>query len=335
MINKIEETNRLSAEEFHNEALPKGKPLVIRGLVENWPIVKAGKAGAVEFCNYLKHFDRGHDINTAYGPPSIKGRFFYNADMSGLNFRKGQAKLSSSLDYLLEHADDNPPPALAIQSVKVPNYLSGIQHENRMPLLSETIEPRIWIGGRGIVAAHYDPSENIACCVAGSRRFTLFPPEQVANLYIGPFETTPAGAAISMVDFNQPDYEKYPRFKIAEAASLQTELQPGDAIYIPYLWWHHVSSLESVNALVNYWWGGLSDQEVDPRNALFNAMIAIRALPPQHREAWHSMFEHYVFEANGPIADHLPEKRRGVLGELPPDALKTLCNTLAKSLSKP
>lgn len=334
MTNKITETMQLSVEEFHNDVLPAGKPLVIRGLVNDWPMVKAGKAGAVEFCNYLKCFDRGYDINTAYGPPSVKGRFFYNADMSGFNFRAGQAKLSHSLDYLLEHADDNPPPALAIQSVIIPHYLPGVEHENRLALLGN-VEPRIWIGGRGIVAAHYDPSENIACCLAGRRRFTLFPPEQVANLYVGPFESTPAGAAISMVDFNQPDYEKYPKFKVAEDAALVAELEPGDAIYIPYLWWHHVRSLESVNALMNYWWGGLSDQKVDPRNALFHAMLAIRNLPPHYRDAWHTMFEHYVFETNGNIGEHLPEKRRGILGDMTPDDIKARGNSLAKTLAQP
>ncbi len=333
MFNKIEEVNGISFEKFHNEIVPAGKPLVMRGLVNDWPMVKAGKAGAQEFCNYLKRFDRGYDINTAYGPPSIKGRFFYNADMSGLNFRAGQAKLSASLDYLLEHADDNPPPALAIQSVKIPHYIPGVEIENRLALLGD-IEPRIWINGRSIVAAHYDPSENIACCLAGRRRFTLFPPEQVANLYVGPFESTPAGAAISMVDFDKPDYEKYPKFKLAEAVAVVGDLEPGDAIYIPYLWWHHVRSLESVNALMNYWWGGIEKQPVDPRNALFHAMLSIRNLPPNQRAAWHTMFEHYVFEANGNIGEHLPEKRRGILGDMLPDAVKTFCANLSKMLYK-
>jgi hypothetical protein len=334
MFTPIPEINARTTSIDLNAIVGAGKPVVFRGLVDHWPIVQAGKISAEAFCNYLKRFDRGYDINTAYGPPSIKGRFFYNIDMSGLNFRAGQAKLSASLDYLLEHADDNPPPALAIQSVKIPHYIPGVENENRLAILGD-VEPRIWIGGRGIVAAHYDPSENIACCLVGRRRFTLFPPEQVANLYVGPFESTPAGAAISMVDFDQPDYEKYPKFKHAEEAALTTELEPGDAIFIPYLWWHHVRSLESVNALMNYWWGGFDTQMVDPRNALFHAMLAIRKLPTHQRAAWHSMFEHYVFEANGEIGQHLPEKRRGILGDMMPEDIKTLCNTLAKTITKP
>ena len=334
MANQIEEISNISVEEFHNEILPTGKPLVIRGLVKHWPMVAAGKAGAQAFCDYLKPFDRGYDLSTVYGPPSIKGRIFYNSDMSGLNCRMGQAKLSAALDYLLEHEADNPAPLLAMQSIQINRYLPGLQQQNTLGLLPNTIEPRIWIGGRATVAAHYDPSENIACCVAGRRRFTLFPPEQIANLYIGPFELTPAGAAISMVDFNQPDYEKYPRFRMAEAAALQAELEPGDAIYIPYLWWHHVSSLESINALVNYWWGNSDELQDEPRNALLHAMMSIRSLPSRHRNAWHAMFEHYVFERNGKAGEHLPAERRGILSDIKNDTLKKVRMMLIKALSR-
>lgn len=333
-MKNIESINQISWDEFHNNIVPAGKPVVIRGLVDAWPIVEAGKKGASAFCDYLRRFDKGYEINTVYGPPSIQGRIFYNSDMSGLNCRMGQAKLASSLDYLLEHIDDDPAPLLALQSVAMHQYLPGIAQESKLGLLPETVEPRLWVGGRATVAAHYDPSENIACCVAGRRQFTLFPPEQIANLYIGPIELTPAGAAISMVDFNQPDYENYPRFKLAEASALRADLEPGDAIYIPYLWWHHVVAVDRINALVNYWWGGADEQQGIPRNALLHAMMSIRSLPQTHRDAWHAMFEHYVFEKNGKTGEHLPEARRGILNDLKPDALKKLRSALSIALNK-
>lgn len=334
MASEIEHVSCTNLDNFHSEILAKGKPVVIRGLVNHWPIVAAGKAGSQTFCNYLKKFDKNYDLSTVYGPPSINGRIFYNSDMSGLNCRMGQTKLSNALDYLLEHETDDPAPLLAMQSIQINRFLPGLQHENRLSLLSDAIEPRIWIGGRTTVAAHYDPSENIACCVAGKRRFTLFPPEQIANLYIGPFELTPAGAAISMVDINQPDYEKYPRFRAAEATALYAELEPGDAIYIPYLWWHHVSSLEGINALVNYWWGNTDELQGEPRNALLHAMMSIRSLPPHHRNAWHAMFEHYVFERNGNPGAHLPVERRGILSEMKSEALKKVRTAIVKALSR-
>lgn len=332
----IPEIAAVTPDTFREDIVPQGRPVVLRGLARDWPIVRAARTSNEAFCEYLRRFDRGYDVDTVHGPPSIGGRLFYNDDLSGLNCRMEQARLSSALDYLLEHRDDDPAPTLAIQSVVISRYFPGLQQENElMPgLLPEGVDPRLWLGSRATIAAHFDSSENIACCVAGARRFTLFPPEQVANLYVGPFELTPAGATISMVDFDEPDYEAYPRFKAAQQAALVADLEPGDAVYIPYLWWHHVRSLDSVNGLINYWWAQPQRERGDPRNALLHAMLAIRALPASHREAWRSMFDHYVFETNGDAGAHLPEARRGILGDMKPDALKKVRTALARALSR-
>jgi Cupin-like domain len=334
-MKKIKETFEFTTEQFHKEIVQAGQPIVMRGLVNDWPLAQAGKAGSVSFCEYLKKFDRGLEMDTMIGPASIKGRIFYNNDLSGLNCRMGQSKLATSLDYILEHAKDIPPPLLAMQSIVIPQYLPGLQLENKLSLLDDAVSPRIWIGGKATVAAHYDSAENIACCVAGKRHFTLFPPEQVANLYVGPLEFTPAGATISMVDLENPDYEKYPKFKEALASAQDAILEPGDAIYIPYLWWHNVRALDDINALINYWWGEPEEQRIDPRNALYHAMMAIRFLPPRYREAWREMFDHYVFETNGKPGEHLPPEKRGILGDVKPESsIKKMRVALAKALAR-
>lgn len=335
-MHAIDEVEALTPERFHDEIQPAGRPLVIRGLVADWPIVAAARQSDEAFCAYIKGFDCGFEVNTAYGPPSIGGRLFYNDDLSGLNCRIGQARLSGSLDYLLEHADDQPAPLLAIQSIIINRYLPGLEKANRLPdgYVPDGVDGRIWLGSRATIAAHFDPSENLACCVAGTRQFTLFPPEQVANLYVGPFELTPAGATISMVDFDRPDYGRHPRFRAAEAAAFQSVLGPGDAVYIPYLWWHHVRSLDQVNGLVNYWWSRSVEHCGDPRNALLHAMMAIRWLPPEYREAWRSMFEHYVFGDYVESGAHLPVARRGILGEPDAEDLKQMKLALSRALSR-
>jgi hypothetical protein len=220
--------------------------------------------------------------------------------------------------------------------VIINRYLPGMEAENRLPqgFVPEDVDGRIWLGSRVAIAAHFDPSDNIACCVAGSRRFTLFPPEQVENLYVGPFEFTPAGATISMVDFDRPDYQRFPRFREAEAAACSAVLQAGDALYRPYLWWHHVRSLDAVNGLVNYWWTRVPDRASDPRNVLLHAMLALRTLPPNYRDAWRSMFEYYVFRADSSAGEYLPEERRGILGDLGPEAVKNLKAALSQVLGR-
>ncbi|ATQ43301.1 cupin-like domain-containing protein [Caulobacter mirabilis] len=330
----IEALEGVTSARFHQEIIPAARPVILRGLVRDWPIVEAGRRSPEALRDYLMGFDAGGPAPILEGPPEIAGRFFYDAAMNGFNFRKGTAGLAQVFETLLAHAGDERPPALALQSLPVRGGLPGLEADNPMPLLNNAIEPRIWLGNRVIVAAHHDPTENIACVAAGRRRFTLFPPEQVANLYMGPFEMTPAGVAISMVDFDAPDRAAHPRFAEAEAAALVADLEPGDAIYIPYLWWHHVRSLDPVNLLVNYWWTPPAPGRGGPQEALFHAMVAIKALPEPHRRAWKAMFDHYVFELDGPAAEHLPPKRRGVLGELTPQMLRDVRTAIARSLAR-
>lgn len=330
----IAEVTDATPEHFRDHILPEGRPVVFRGLVAGWPVVQAG-ASPESLAAYMKRFDRGSSVNAMFGPPGIRGRFHYNDDLSGFNFRRGPVRLGAAMDLLIEYAGEAAPSSLAVQSVPVRETMPAFEHENRMPLLGDAVEPRVWIGNAVTVAAHHDPSENIACVAAGRRRFTLFPPDQVANLYMGPFELTPAGPAVSMVDFDDPDLARFPRFRTALDNSLTIDLEPGDALYIPYLWWHHVRSTEQVNMLVNYWWAPLDQGRGRPVDALMHAMLAVRDLPPAHREAWRIMFDHYVFERNGPPADHIPAPRRGVMGRLDGPAIKAVRTALARTLGRP
>ncbi|HVY85551.1 MAG TPA: cupin-like domain-containing protein [Caulobacterales bacterium] len=326
----IPERSGVTHDIFWQEILPAARPVVMRGLVADWPAVKAGKQSPKALCDYLRRFEAGRALPTMYGPPDIGGRFFYNEDMSGFNFQQGPARLSEALDFLLEQLNVDPPHALFVQSVPTRHGLPNFEKENPTPLIGD-IEPRAWIGNQIIVGAHHDPSENIACCVAGRRRFTLFPIDQLANLYIGPFEMSPAGTTVSLVDFDEPDFERFPRFKDAWASAQVADLEPGDAVYIPYFWWHHVRSLERMNMLINYWWDDFTGPgRMHPRGALLHAVLAIKSLPPRQREAWRTLFDYYVFETAGDPGAHIPADRRGVLGDMQPEFLKRIRGILRR-----
>ena len=129
------------------------------------------------------------------------------------------------------------------------------------------------MGTRTRIAAHNDTPHNLACVAVGRRRFTLFPREQFRNLYLGPVDNTPAGRAVSMVDFHAPDLARHPRFADALSHAEVAELDAGDALYIPALWWHHVEGLAPFNVLVNYWWRETPRWLGAPQDALNHAML--------------------------------------------------------------
>lgn len=324
----------MTAERFAEEIVPAGRPAVFRGLVGDWPVVRAGLRSPAALVAYISRFDRGRLVPAMMGPPRINGRFFYTDDLSGFNFKRQQVRIGAALDFLLTALEEEDPATLAIQSTSVWQNLSGFEGENAMPLLDASVEPRVWIGNKVIVAAHHDPSENIACVVAGRRRFTLFPPDQIANLYMGPFERTPAGTTISMVDFDAPDLERHPGFADAMKAAIVVDLEPGDALYIPYMWWHHVRSLDGINMLVNYWWKPATAARSHPMDAMLHAMMTIRDLPEPHRAAWRAHFDYYVFGERGAASEHLPADQRGVLGALDVERLGQLREAVLKGLNR-
>jgi len=206
--------------------------------------------------------------------------------------------------------------------------LGGFEADNRMELVRPDVQPRAWIGNRIRVAPHYDHYENIGVVVAGRRRFTLFPPEQIVNLYLGPLELTPAGTPISLVDLANPDLDRFPRFAEAAKLAQSAELEPGDAIYIPYQWWHAVESLKPFNFFVNYWWSDARPDLGRAYDALMHAFFALKHLPPEQRAIWKTVFDHFIFETHGNPAEHLPPHARGVLGEPTPELIARMRATL-------
>jgi hypothetical protein len=253
----IDEWTAPTPEQFWYEVVPKGRPAVLRGIASNWPMVVAS-ANPERCMALLAARAGGAPVDILRADPEEQGRFHYSADGRSLNFIRGQATLPQFLAALSQHAGEERPYALAAQALPAEHLLPGFRASHPMKLAPESAEPRLWIGNAAKVATHNDPLDNIAVVAAGTRRFTLFPPEAEADLYMGPAHPTPAGTPVSMVHVTAPDLERYPRYANALEVAEEAELGPGDAIFIPRDWFHHVEALAPFNVLVNYWWVSVS-----------------------------------------------------------------------------
>jgi hypothetical protein len=328
----IAELGRIGRTRFDDDLRPAAQPVVLRGLAANWPVVRAARDGDETLVAYLKRFSHAEPVNAIVGAPEIEGRFFYTDDLTALNFTRGKSPLAPFLDRLLRDRGAARPYAMAVQSIPADDLLPGFTAENAIDLVDATTAPRLWLGNAIRVATHYDLMENIAVVVAGRRRFTLFPPDQIANLYIGPLELTPAGTPVSMVDPEAPDLDRYPRFAEALANAREAVLEPGDALYIPFHWWHAVASLAPVNILCNYWWNPARAEPVSPYDTLLHALFSLRTLPRDQRAAWRAMFDHLVFQTKGDPVAHLPDPVRGVLGTVDRAGLERMRAVLLQNL---
>lgn len=309
-------------------------PAVFRGLVSDWPLVNKSRESNAEASRYLLEFYKDASVNAFVSESDIGGRIFYTQDLAETNFKQVKTGLDWVLEQLRNYEAEPTAPTVYMGSMALDYCLPGFRERNCLPLGDIRATVRIWIGNRTTVAAHYDVLENIACVCAGRRRFTLFPPEQIANLYVGPIDFTPAGQSISLVDLNEPDLESYPRFAEALEHAQTAELQAGDAIYIPSMWWHHVEGLESFNILINHWWRDTPAYLGAPGDALLHAILSIRDLPGEQRKAWKVFFDHYVFDVSSETSDHIPLDRRGALGELDEDSARKIRAILRNKLNR-
>ena len=330
----MQERSDVRAGALPADLLQSTQPVLMRGLVRHWPLVQAALQSDAQFCDYLRGFGADTRVGLWRGAPEIEGRFFYNADFNGFNYQREIGSFGALLDELLAHVQDPTPPALYLGSTELESSFPGLRQFNDLGLDVPDPLVSLWLGNRVRVAAHFDVPDNIACVVAGRRRFTLFSPEQVANLYVGPLDLTPAGQPISLVDVAKPDLTRFPRFAQALEHAQTVELMPGDALFMPSQWWHAVESLEPVSALVNFWWRQSPAHMDSPMNTLMLALWTLRDLPPAQRKAWRALFDHYVFAADEHTAAHLPPGAQGVLAAITPDRARQLRSALLNRLNR-
>lgn len=316
------ETSVSSPADIPFDAVLTGQtPMVFKALAHDWPLVQAGLESSQAARDYIRAHDGGGRVVGYTGEPSIRGRFFYDETLTAMNFRAERAPLETFLGRLEEVENLGEAPSVYVGSTDLDAYLPSLKAANDLGLGAEVFGPQppmagIWIGNRTTAAAHYDMSNNIAVCAVGRRRFTLFPPDQAANLYPGPLEPTPGGQVVSLVDFDAPDFERHPGFREAIASAQVAELEPGDVLVYPALWWHQVEALAPFNVLVNYWWNASPGFVDTPMTTLLHGLLSLRDRPDFEKQGWKILFDYYVFGPARLAGAHLPEAARGPLGAM-------------------
>jgi hypothetical protein len=224
-----------SKEDFYSHYLRAGKPVVITGLVDSW--------AATSKWNF--DYFESELGNVEAGVFRLKGgECDINQDTGSF---RGSMPLRES-----------------IASVKAGNLNGGYAVATAMTVFSEEVQKQfsapvycadgkflrslIFMGPTGVVSSlHHDLPENLYVMVKGKKRITLFHPS--APVYPNsPFSKIPNHVQL---DMEQPDYERFPKFKNAQPYVV--DLVAGETLFIPHLWWHHLRNLEPSIA-VNFWW---------------------------------------------------------------------------------
>ncbi|MGV6800902.1 MAG: cupin-like domain-containing protein [bacterium] len=329
----IKEWHHVTKEIFYEKIAPLHQPAVLRRIVEDWPIVQMGRRSQQAISEYLIELSTNIPVQTFHGDAKMRGRFFYDDTLTRFNFTKSAMSLKKLLSILIEGSNDLDKSYIYAGAININTHIPDFLSAHSPPLLNDTTTTlsSIWLGNKTRIPLHWDLPRNIACVIAGRRQFTLMPPSQIPNLYIGPLDHTLAGQPCSLVDFHNPDYVVFPKFEQAIPYALFAELNPGDAIYIPSMWLHHVESMDEFGMLANYWWREGAPYLFTPLLTLFHSLLTLKGMPQTEKEAWQTIFDHYIFSETDPM-EHIPNEAKGVFGDMNnqiDDKLRTL---LIKSL---
>ncbi len=321
------------------KSVEEKQPIIVKGAMRHWPIVKRAHQSDDEVMAFLAEFYNFKLLRMFVGTADMGGRFSYDAELQGFNFATSRADLSEVFEAINEAKLIENSKHFYVGSTDTDAYFPGLSDTFELPKAFQIFGASkplvsVWIGNQTTAAAHYDMSNNLAICVAGRRRFTLFPPDQVANLYPGPLDPTPGGQVISMVDFDSPDYSRHPRFEAAMESAMVGELEPGDLLYYPALWWHRVEALCDFNVLINYWWNEADDFMDTPMITLLHGMLSLRGRTVQEKQAWRELFDYYVFGDDSLPREHIPGHARGPLAELDETLARRLRTQLLKKINR-
>lgn len=316
--------------------MAKDRPVLLKGAASHWPLVDAGKKGPKRAADYIASFYSEKPVVVYRSEAEQRGRFLYNEAIDGFNFSAKRETLGPVLEELVTGTEDQ---AIYVGSTDLDIYFPGLDKANGNglaevhPMLAGSTKS-IWLGNRTTATCHYDFSHNIAVCAVGQRRFTLFPPDQAANLYPGPLEPTPGGQVVSMVDFAAPDFDRFPRFREALETAQIAEMEAGDVLIYPAMWWHHVEALSPFNALVNYWWDAVPAYIDSPQVTLLHAMLSLRDRPQGEKAAWRELFDYYVFGDADAARAHLPEHAQGPLAPIDDNIARRLRALVSRRLQR-
>ena len=310
------------------------EPKVLRNFCSHFPLVRAGQESDLAAQALLLSEYNGKPVNASRVPAAERGRVFYSANLQQFNYSGGRISLQTFFDTLNEQQETERGEAVYMGSTDVRQWFPHFADSHTVDL-AEVAFPYLWVSSACTIAAHYDYPRNLACNLVGRRRFTLFPTEQINNLYPGPFDFAPGGQEVSLVDFNAIDFARFPRFRTAIEGAISVTLEPGDALYIPSMWWHHVESLGDFNVLYNHWWLAEEGGGLVPSAALKTAMLAIRNLAPQEKAAWQTIFNFYVFDESNLAQEHLPEAAQRLLADHPnSDIVRQTLDDIMRQLSR-
>lgn len=207
-------------------------------------------------------------LERAFHSPDDTHKYYLRS--MGVNMRKDPSDIRRGFPEIA--------PAFALPSCLPQETLGDWFHSSCLRVSGPAT--RLW--------THYDIMDNVLCSIRGRKRVVFWPPSEADNLYI-------EGSSSPVIDIDNPDLVRFPKF--ARARSVTVDLEEGDMLFIPALWFHNVIAIDPCIA-VNVFWRHLprpcyeakdiyGNKDLVAGQSALNHATALRsdlaALPPYYR----------------------------------------------------
>ena len=242
---------------FYNEHMVPSRPAILRGVLDGWPALTTRPWSDL---SYLKNLAGHRTVPIEHGQHYLDEAF--------------DERLMTLNEFITQHLEGPPPtnngrPTAYLAQHELFTQLPRLRRDIIQPdycMLSleegeeeeeaaaaaakDDVRVNAWLGPAGTLSPlHYDRYHNLLCQVVGSKYIRLYAPDQSDSLY--PHTSGPHKVSSQIVEVDDADHEKYPKFGSAPYCDLV--LNAGECLYIPPLWWHFVES-RSISFSVSFWW---------------------------------------------------------------------------------
>jgi hypothetical protein len=241
-MTEIERVGAIGAREFHARFVAPEKPVILTRMIEDWPALRRwtpeyfqARFGHVELD--VEQLERGRPGENESYLESMTTRTMTIARYIELCQGRTDGSIYAAQQPLRELLPE------AARDIRPIPYLS------RLLCRAAGTSELLWIGSRGCASGlHFDKAHNFNIQLHGRKKWVIFPREQQPLLYL---PSTLKKAHFSPIDFDAPDYERFPRYR--EATPIEFDVEPGETLFLPVGWVHHVRTLEFSIGL-NLWW---------------------------------------------------------------------------------
>ncbi|KAH0343129.1 Clavaminate synthase-like protein, partial [Aureobasidium melanogenum] len=277
-IDTFTRVQRLDFLQFQQHLDTKTTPIIIKGVIDEWPAIDTTDRCWNDPSYLLKATLGGRrlvpvELGRSYTDDGWSQRIMTFAEYMKSHLLQPKQELTG---YLAQHdlfsqvpclsADTNTPDYCYTDPPPAKSFSSTVEVET----LHEPLR-NAWLGPAGTISPlHTDPYHNILCQVVGYKYVRLYAPTQTEKLYPRGIDETGVNMEnTSHVDISlvkklyapgEQDHvdgtkeqfeEQFPLFGDAEC--IEGVLGPGECLYIPVGWWHYVESL-STSFSMSFWW---------------------------------------------------------------------------------